>query len=213
MSVLPHQIDLGKAIARRAELELLNPNEPSLVGTCVGERRVARCTAGLLSGWTKAAVSAMKRPTPPMEGWEQVVWDERDAEFIDQLGAGGMGPDQVEAAMPAKWIPHARDPTGSGRVDDRLTRVCDLCTAVVNRYVAYEETPPNTPAQWREHEKLKLVIQEVLRVIEAALGEAITPPALRDRNFIKQVWAAMTEDDQLEVWDHLEAVLGRRAAD
>jgi hypothetical protein len=188
---IPFQTDTRKS---RFRLELINPNDPAATGPCAASREPARVRGGLLDGWNADYVKAMKRPQAPLEGWEQVAWNQQDQNFINTVTSCST-PEQVERCIPSKWLPHG----SNGEIDDRLARVCDLCTALVNRYLAYEEggaTAPRTTAQWREHQRLKQIVADVIRVLEASVGESLTPAALRDPAFVRQCWQALCEDDQ-----------------
>jgi hypothetical protein len=188
---LPYQTDFAKNAFRH---QLLDPDDAAMQGPCAAAREPSVIVGGLLAGWHSEAVKQLKKPQKPLEGWDQVVWDENDDQFIENL-TECTSPEQVESAMPAKWLPHAR----GSEVDERLARICTLCTVLVNKYVAYENggaTAPQTTAQWREHQRLKDVMGEVLRVLEASVGETIAPRTLRDAKFLRDCWAALSEEDR-----------------
>jgi hypothetical protein len=197
---LPFQTNARKSAFR---LALLNPNDASLCGPAANAREPATVRGGILDGWNAEYVRVMKRPQPPLEGWEQVVWDERDQLFV-AAALGCTTPEAVEAIMPAKWLPFTLD----REVDERLARICSLCTALVNRYIAYEDPAggPKTTAEWHEHQRLKDVIAQVLRVLEASVGDSLAPATLSDPEFLKRCWQALCEDDQ----NTLEALLDTR---
>lgn len=190
-STLPYSTDANKTGFR---LQLVDPNDANAMGPMCACRGTTTVDGGLLDGWNYDAAKALKRPTEVLDGWDQAVWNDDDKHFLEQLPTL-TSPDEVAAAMPRKWQPNENSADG----DTALLRVCELCTALVNRFVEYEEggvTAPTTTAQWREHERLGDLLRDVQRVLEGAMGESIAITALADPGFVRSVWPTLVESDQ-----------------
>jgi hypothetical protein len=191
MSHIPFTLDRNRSAWR---LSLLDANDASLTGPIAKQRAARTVEGGLLHGWNKDAVAAMGQAAAAPAPWEQARWNERDAYFMEQVG-GCSTPEDVDAVMPAKWMAHNPENV----VDEKLARVCELCTALVNRHVAWGNEGPASSAQWQQQQALAAQLDEVMRLLEASIGESITPAALTDARFVSDCWRSLNEDEQAAV--------------
>jgi hypothetical protein len=188
-----------------AGVPLHDPRTTHDEGPRVQKRRPKLVTSGILKGWNAAMANAFTAPPKPFEVWDLRWGDEENYWEANVVQETVTCPEDVERLLPAKWLSYRFD---HGDVDTLLSRVCTMCTALVDRYVALSTvSPPTTPAEWRLRESLHKRILVITELLEAAIGENIPMVSLKDPDFLSSCWSRITEEDQT----HLVATL--RAGD
>lgn len=103
----------------------------------------------------------------------------------------------MEDLLPSKWIGY----NTSTEVDVTLARVCKLCTALVDKFVALSANDNEiaSTSRWRQKQMLFDRLGAVMELLEASIGEAIPLLKLRDSEFVKQCWDQLQEEERMDV--------------
>ena len=195
-SVPPHDL---KSVGRTplSQITLANPHDTQCEGPKVQRRRAKRVDDGLLRGWSQQHAAAFTASPKPFSSWE-LNWGEAEDFWENNVTRETCAtPEDVVALLPQKWLAFQFE---AGDSEATLARICSMCTALVNKYVALSTTaPPKTTSQWRERETLHRRITAIVELLEASLGEDIPIVSLKDPNFMSSCWSRITEEDQSQL--------------
>lgn len=192
-AVLPHTTERAKLGI--GKMQLVNHNSAVAVGPTVSVRSSKKVEQGVLAGWSTDAANVFLAPPKPLNSWD-VSWGAEENYFENNVG-NCSAPEEVEAILPCKWMGFKPEV----EVDESLTRVCKLCTALVNRFVKFssEQCAPNTTAKWREHQTLMERLRAVMELLEASIGEAVPILRLQDAAYVRECWLQLQEDERQDV--------------
>ncbi|CCW65270.1 unnamed protein product, partial [Phytomonas sp. EM1] len=180
-------------------IRLLNPNATSATGPNVAVRERRPVCGGVLHGWDAGAARALLEPTGPVQTWD-LAWTDEEADWEARVRRCTC-PEEVEELLPAKWIGYRVE----GDVDGALARVCRLCTALVQRFVALStgNNANASTAKWRQRQALYDRLGAVMELLEASIGGAIPILKLQDTEFIRQCWEQLQDEEKMEVMSAL----------
>lgn len=208
---MPYTTDPALFNAAFESIPLLNP---TLAGSCgpVAAKPLPPdkllIQSGLLKGWTVDGAARLQRSgaEAPLELWD-VAWGEQEEHWARVAATASFPtPEDVESLLPKKWFGFRVDT----EVDERLARVCKLCTALVDKYIAFSSAAASgrTTAAWRRHEALRVRISAVTEMLESSLDEFVPLLSLKDPNFVVRCWNVLDDDDRQSM---VEAVEGANA--
>lgn len=177
------------------DVKLVNCNSSAATGPTVTARQPNTVTYGVLTGWDSDAAAAYNTADQPPEVWDMGFGDRE--EYFERHVQQCANPEEVEELLPSKWIGY-KVQTDS---DDTLARVCKLCTALVNRFIALAEgdAADKSTSKWREHQELLGRLRSVMELLEASIGEAIPILKLGEPKFVKDCWNALQDDERVDV--------------
>lgn len=190
-------------------LPTLDPHNANISGPTVCYRNTSVVASGLLSGWDADAAHALVAVPKPLDAWD-VSWSEADQYFVDNVHTCST-PEEVEGLLPVKWVAYktssASSTNGGGGGDEALGRVCALCTALVDKFIALSQdgASDQTTAKWRLHNALLRRLRAVMELLEASIGEAIPILKLKDAEFVRRCWQRLEDDDRHDVFSALSA--------
>ncbi|CCW66655.1 unnamed protein product [Phytomonas sp. Hart1] len=193
-TILPYTVNPTQMRACE-RLRLLNPNSAGATGPNVAAREQKPVCGGLLNGWDAAAARVLLEPPGPVQTWD-LAWTDEEADWEAQVHRSTC-PEEVEALLPARWIGYHMQ----GDVDGTLARVCRLCTALVQRFVALSagNNANASTAKWRQRHALYDRLGAVMELLEASIGGAIPILKLQDTEFIRKCWEQLQDDERMDV--------------
>ena len=184
------------------KMKLLNHNSASVTGPSVCVRPAKAIPDGVLQGWDADAAAAMLAVPKLMHTWD-VSWTDHEAYFEKNVHTCTC-PEEVEDMLPSKWIAYRVN----SEVDDTLARVCKLCTALVDRFVALSngDDAENSTSKWRQRQGLFDRLSAVMELLESSIGEAIPILKLRDATFVRECWSSLEEEERQDILSTLSAI-------
>lgn len=204
-NVLPHSTARTRVYGAKP-LPLLDPNDPLIAGPCVTYRNPSAVSSGLLAGWDADAARSFLSFNKPVDCWD-VSWGEEDRYFVEMAHTCST-PEEVEEMLPVKWVGYRlASAGGTGAVDETLSRVCKLCTALVDKFtlLAQDDNRDQSASKWRLHQTLLLRLKAVMTLLEASIGESIPILKLKDPEFVRSCWQRMGDNDRNDVFSTLSS--------
>nr|CCD11813.1 unnamed protein product [Trypanosoma congolense IL3000] len=194
-SVLPYTLD-PQRMTGCEKMRVIDPNNSSITGPLAVARALEVVTSGLLDQWEASAASAaIPSAEPDLRTWD-LSWTVHE-EHWEQNVAQCSAPEEVENLLPAKWFGYNLN----SDVDETLAHVCKLCTALVDKFIAWSKNDmANTStARWRRWQALCERLSAVVELLEESMGEAIPLLRLRDPEFVRECWGRLQEEERMEV--------------
>lgn len=193
-SVLPYTTN-PEQMKLCEKMKLVDPNCGTLTGPCISLKEPHRIANGLLHNWDSAAVQSLSNSSPQALTWD-LSWTAGETKW-EQNVSRCHTPEEVEDLLPSKWIAY----NVQSETDDTLARVCRLCTALVDRFVALSQgnNASVSTGKWRQHQSLYDRLGAVMELLEASVGEAIPILKLKEPEFIRECWGQMPEEERIEV--------------
>lgn len=181
------------------KLKLLNPNSTEVKGPATQYREPRCVKEGLLANWDEDAARAAMAIGPGVETWDY-HWSEQESYWEQEVGQCTV-PEEVEALIPTRWLGYQ----WRADVDETLAKVCTLCTALVEKFVALSSNgETDTSAnKWRQHKALHEKLQAVMELLESSIGENVPILKLKDPEFVRQCWNSMSEEERFDVLSSL----------
>jgi hypothetical protein len=181
------------------KIKLLNPNSTEVKGPSTQYREPHRVQDGLLAQWDADAAKAAMSIGAPIETWD-FQWTEGES-YWEREVLQCVVPEEAEALMPTKWLGYRWEV----EIDETLAKVCSLCTALVDKFVALSHSGETDASanKWRLHKSLHEKLQAVMELLESSIGENVPILKLRDPEFVRQCWESMDEDERMDVLSSL----------
>ena len=204
-NVLPHSTAKTRVYGAKP-LPMLDPNDALITGPFVSYRNPSAISSGLLAGWDADAARAFLSFSKPVDCWD-VSWGEEDKYFVDMVHSCST-PEEVEELLPVKWVGYRlASAGGTGAVDETLSRVCKLCTALVDKFtfLAQDDNRDQSAAKWRLHQTLLIRLKAVMTLLESSIGEAIPILKLKDPEFVRSCWQRLGDNDRHDVFSTLSS--------
>lgn len=197
-SVLPYTTN-PEQMESCERMKLLNPNSSSTTGPYVTIREPKLVAGGLLHNWDAEAAQLLLAAPKLVETWD-LSWTEDETHWEEGVHLC-TNPEEVEDLLPSKWIGYRVQ----SEVDETLARVCKLCTALVDRFVALSEgdNANVSTAKWRQRQALYDRLGAVMELLEASVGEAIPILKLKDPTFVRQCWGQLQDEERMEIMSAL----------
>jgi hypothetical protein len=182
-----------------SRLHLINADSTEVKGAATQYREPPCVSEGLLATWDEGAARAAMSVGPSVETW-YYQWSEQESYWEHEVGQCTV-PEEVEALIPTKWMGYQ----WQTEVDETLAKVCSLCTALAEKFVALtnDGQKDTTPNKWRLHSLLKEKLQAVVELLESSIGEDVPMMKLRDPEFVRQCWNSLNEEDRHSVLSSL----------
>ncbi|EPY24586.1 hypothetical protein STCU_03826 [Strigomonas culicis] len=177
------------------KMKLLNPNSAATTGPYVNIRKPRLVVGGLLHSWDAEAAQSFVAAPKQVQTWD-LSWTEDETHWEENVHRCTC-PEDVEDLLPAKWIGYRVH----SDVDETLARVCKLCTALVDRFVALSQgnSANVSTARWRQHQTLYDRLGAVMELLEASIGEAVPILKLKDPEFMRQCWGQLQDEERMEI--------------
>lgn len=184
-------------------IKLLNANSTEVKGPSTKYREPHRVQQGPLTAWDADAARALSVDIGVAVSMWDYGWSEKESYWESEI-LNCHVPEEVEALVPTKWVGYRWDV----EVDDTLSRVCSLCTSLVDRFIQLSQ-PSNGQAdasasKWRLRRAMQEKLQCILDLFEATIGESIPMLKLRDAAYVKQCWERFGEDERTEAMHALQ---------
>ena len=198
-SVLPFTTNPEKHRGLGA-LKLLNPNSAEVKGPTTSCRRPTMIQEGVLQYWDADAVRAVMQLESTTVASSDLSWTDQESYWESNIGHCTT-PDEVEALLPKKWFGYRVET----EVDETLSRVCRLCTALVNKFVALSQNDEanRSASKWRLQKTLHDRLLAVMELLESSVGESVPILKLTDEGFMRDCWGHMDEEERLNVMSSL----------
>jgi hypothetical protein len=199
-SVLPYTTNPTQ-IASIEKLKLINPSSPTATGPYVSVREPKLVVGGLLHNWDAEAAHALLNAPKSVQTWD-LSWGEEETSWEERVHRCTY-PEEVEDLLPSKWIGYRVQ----SDVDETLARVCKLCTALVDKFIALSQgnNANVSTAKWRQRQALYDRLGAVMELLEASIGEAIPILKLKDPAFLHECWSQMQDEERSEIMSALGA--------
>ncbi|GET86744.1 hypothetical protein, conserved [Leishmania tarentolae] len=193
-SVLPYTTNPAQMLSIE-KLKLINSSSAAATGPYVNARDPKLVVGGLLHNWDAEAAHMLLNAPKFVQTWD-LSWTEDETNWEERVHRCTY-PEEVEDLLPAKWIGYRVQ----SDVDETLARVCTLCTALVDKFVALSQgnNANVSTAKWRQRQALYDRLGAVMELLEASVGEAIPILKLRDPEFIQNCWRQMQDDERVEI--------------
>jgi hypothetical protein len=200
-ALLPVSLNQSAKVVPSPKVAFSSSDGPA--GGCVRTTRIShsnkRVQDGLLMGWHKQQAEQHCNNHKPFSCWD-ASFGEEERNWEDKAQRESVQTaEEVAQLLPAKWQSYKLE---VGEESKELSRICVMCTALVNKYVQLSsgaEVPKST-AQWREREALKRKIDRIMQLLEESIGESIPMASLQDPDFLSTVWAQIDEEDRAELF-------------
>lgn len=182
---------------------LLNPNSADVKGPSTQYREPHRVKEGPLASWDVEAVRSLSLDvSAPVAIWD-FSWTEKES-YWEREVLKCQTPEEVEGLLPSKWFGYRWDV----EVDDTLSKVCTLCTSIVDRFIQLSQ-PSNGAAdvsasKWRLRHTMLEKLQAIVDLFESTIGEHVPMFKLRDAGYVRQCWERLGEEDRAETLQTLQ---------
>ncbi|KPA75833.1 hypothetical protein ABB37_08347 [Leptomonas pyrrhocoris] len=197
-SVLPYTTNPSQMVAIE-NLKLINPSSAAATGPYLRVRDSKLVVGGLLHNWDAEAAHALLNAPKAVQTWD-LSWSEEETNWEERVHRCTY-PEEVEDFLPAKWIGYRVQ----SDVDETLARVCKLCTALVDKFIALSQgnNANVSTAKWRQRQALYDRLGAVMELLEASIGEAIPILKLKDQAFMHECWNQMQAEERSEIMSAL----------